>query len=178
MINTSINVFSQSVNKKDDRKIIIIATLNNTYHNFINDSLFKIDSCLKLKFDTIYLSQLKKDEVVKGIKNTVDFEYKSICCINSQLFDINKKIDFKEYYIKSFCIVTTFGKNYFTTPVNNGSCFDDNMRNILKDYIHDFYTSKFYKNGKIWLANITVVSNDGIIFKINDILLKISKETK
>jgi hypothetical protein len=169
------NSFSQNTIKKDNRKIILIATLNNTYQNFIKDTLFQIDSCLKLRFDTISLSQLKKPEVVNGIKSNSDFVFNGIYCNKNQLFDINSKINVEKYYIKSFSITATYGPIWLTTPINKGACFDDYFKSLFRNYIHDFYYGKFSQKQKIWLTGISITTVDGKSFIINDIILELSK---
>lgn len=169
------NGYSQNTIRIDNRKIILIATLNNTYQNFIKDTLFQIDSCLKLRFDTISLSQLKKPETVNGIKSSSDFVYNGIYCTNNQLFDVNKKIDIKQYHIKSFSIIATFGPVWLTPPINKGACFDDYIRNIFCDYIQTFYKRRNSKVDKIWLNGIKVTSDDGVPFCVNEIKIEISK---
>lgn len=171
----NVNSISQNTIKKDNRKIILIATLNNTYQNFIKDTLYQIDSCLKLKFDTISLSQLKKPEAVNGIKSSSDFVYKGIYCKNNQLFDIDTKIELSKYHIESFSITATYGPIWLTTPINKGTCFDSYFRSIFRNYIQDFYIKKNASKQKIWLTGIKVTSDDGVPFYVNEIMIEISK---
>ena len=165
--------FSQNIHQKYDKQILIIASINNNYFNTIKDTSFQIDSCIKLQIDSIQISKTKKIKKANGIKINNTFEYKNNWFKYSQVIN-NKNINLNNYYIKSFFTASTF-TNCISVHINNGSCFDDRTKEILKDYIKEFYLKKYLIDEKIFICGIKVVSENGQSFYVNDIMIEIKK---
>lgn len=163
--------YCQKYKPKNDKKLLIVAMINNNYNNVIKDTNFQFDNCIKLKLDTVPESQIKMLVDAYTFKSKDYFDYKNIWCKKEQIFDINKKIDLSKYHIKSFIAVSSF-MNYLEVPLNNGACITDDVRYAINGYIKSFYKYG-RKRGKIYLDNIKVESDKGEKFEVNCIEIEL-----
>lgn len=163
--------YCQKYKPKNEKKLIIVAMINNNYNNVIKDTNFQFDDCIKLKVDTITQSQMKMIIDINGKKRKDYFDYKNIWCRKEQVFDINKKIDLSKYHIKSFIAESSF-MHYLGLNIENGACITNDVRNILNEYKESFYKYG-RKSGKIYLDIIMVESDDGENFQVNTIVIEL-----
>ena len=154
----------------EPKKLLLVATLNDSVALHRNDTAWiENASCIELRIDTINTSEIKKYK-----KRDDLFIYRGHEYERSQLFSLSEYENIKKYKITSFYLVSAM-ISYIVNPFNRGDCFEEYTKKKLKAYYNRFEERTMWKDGKIYITDITVLSDEGNKIKVNDIVIKMVK---
>jgi len=154
----------------EPQKLLLVATLDDSVALHRNDTAWiENASCIELRIDTINTSEIIKDK-----KRDDLFTYREQEYVRSQLFSLSEYENLKSHKITSFYLVSAM-ISYIVNPFNQGNCFEKYTKQKLQSYYNRFEERTMWKNGKIYITDITVLSDEGNKIIVNDIIINIVK---
>ncbi|MBW6482691.1 MAG: hypothetical protein K0B10_06485 [Vicingaceae bacterium] len=152
------------------KKLLLVATLDDSVVLHRNDTVWiEKASCIELRIDTINTSEIKKYK-----KRDDLFIYRGNSYERSQLFSLSEYDNLKSHKITSFYLVSAM-ISYIVNPFNQGNCFEKYTKQKLQSYYNRFEERTMWKDVKIYITDITVLSDEGNKIIVNDIVINMVK---
>jgi len=154
----------------EPKKLLLVATLDDSVALHRNDTAWiENASCIELRIDTINTSEIKKYK-----KRDDLFIYRGNSYERSQLFSLSEYENLKKYKITSLGLISVMIR-YYINPFNQGDCFEEYTKKKLQAYYNRFEEQTMWKDVKIYITDITVLSDEGNKIIVNDIVINMVK---